>query len=316
MLKYLFMGSPPLAATILEKLCTDLYPPVAVVTQTAKAQGRGQKVVPTAVEYFAKQQGLTVFTTLDVNHPATLDPLRTYEPDLVLVAAFGQILRQDLLSLPKLFPLNMHASLLPRYRGAAPVQRAIWDGLVETGVTVQKMAKKLDTGDVLLQKKAPILPDDTSTELLQRLAELGGEAMVEAVRLIERGHYEFVPQKHEDATYAAKIDKSDAVLDWTQPAERLRNQIRALQPWPVAETRVGDDRLKVFKAALADVPADRAPGTVVTDGKTELRVVCGDGRGLSLTEIQLENRKRLGVREFLMAYRGTFPVSRLGDQSA
>src|SRR5687767_9827727 len=144
MLKYVFMGSPPLAATILEKLCNDLYPPVAVVTQMPKAAGRGQKIAATAVEQYARTQDLNVLSTLDVNSSNTVPALRIFHPDLILVAAFGQILKQEVLSLPKRHCLNVHASLLPKYRGAAPVQRAIWDGEKTTGITIQKMAKKLD----------------------------------------------------------------------------------------------------------------------------------------------------------------------------
>lgn len=313
MLRYIFMGTPPLAATILEKLCTDLDPPAAIVTQLAKAQGRGQKILPTAVEQFARGRSLNVFSTLNVNAPETVAALRVFQPDVILVAAFGQILRDDILNLPKLFCLNVHASLLPKYRGAAPIQRAIWNGDAVTGVTIQKMAKKLDTGDVLLQKETNILPDETSGELMARLATLGAEALVEAMRLIDTDHYEFVPQDETLATYASKIDKADALVDWNQPAGRIYNQVRALQPWPVAETLLGTDRLKIFGARIVASPPGKKPGEVTTDGKTELVVTCGDGRALSLTMIQLENRKRLDVRNFLMAYRGTFPFHQMGN---
>lgn len=312
MLKYLFMGSPPLAAEILEKLCVTLYPPVAVITQMAKAQGRGQKVIATAVEQFATAHHLTVIPTENVNTPEMIACLKAYEPDLILVAAFGQILKKEILSLPKLFCLNVHASLLPKYRGAAPFQRALWDGEKTTGITIQKMARKLDTGDILLQKTLAVLPEDTSQTLLNRLATLGGEALVEAVRQIEAGSYQFTPQNDADATYAAKILKEDAVIRWELPAQKIENQIRALQPWPVAETWLGKDRLKIFKALVVEGDISRSPGTITTDHRTFIRVQCGDNMALSLTEIQLENRKRLDIKNFLQAYRGSFPHTEMG----
>ncbi len=313
-LRYVFMGSPGLAATILETLCTELYPPVAVVTQTAKAQGRGHKVIPTEVERFARTQDLNLFSTDDINAPATVGALKPFDPDLILVAAFGQIFRAEVLALPKKYCLNVHASLLPSYRGAAPVQRAIWNGERQTGVTIQKMAKKLDAGDILIQKTIPILPEDTSHDLLIKLARLGAEALCESVRLIESGKETFTAQEEALASFAPKIEKSDSPLDWSKSAESLGNQIRALQPWPVAETQLGKDRLRVFKAKVeqrSPLP-NAAPGSVFTDAKTYLSVQCGDGKVLSLTEIQLENRKRLEINQFLMAYRGSFPYSSMG----
>ncbi len=311
-LRYLFMGSPAIAATILETLCNDLYPPVAVVTQTAKAQGRGNKVIATEVDTFAKSRDLKVFTTDNINAPEMIDVLRTFQPDLILVAAFGQIFREEILKLPKKYCLNVHASLLPAYRGAAPFQWAIMNGETKTGITIQKMAKKLDAGDILLQKVTPIGPDETSSELLLRLAHLGGECLVEAVHLIESGKETFQAQDESKATFAPKIDKTHAVIDWKKGAASIHNQVRALQPWPSAETILGKDRLKVFKTSVVDLNANATPGQILTDSKTYLAVQCGDHRALSLTEIQLENRKRLEINQFLMAYRGSFPHTIMG----
>jgi methionyl-tRNA formyltransferase len=312
MLRYVFMGSPPLAATILERLCGELYPPIGVVTQEPKEAGRGRKLQPTAVEGFAKSRGLEVLATPNVNAPEALALLRSWQPDLLLVAAFGQILRNEVLALPRLFSLNVHASLLPRYRGAAPIQRAILDGDGKTGITIQKMARKLDTGDILLQREIAILPEETSGALMDRLAVLGGECLVESVRRIEAGTHTFQPQDERLATYAAKLTKEEAVLDWAKPADVLLRQIYGLQPWPVAETRLGGERLKVFAARVTDERRDEPPGSIATDHRGVLAVRTGDGRALSLTEIQLENRKRLAVEDFLKAYRGSFPYPKMG----
>lgn len=312
MLKIIYMGTPALAATILEKLYTDLYPPVAVVTQVAKATGRGHKVVPTPVEDLGKRLGLNVLASLDVNSALTLDVLKTFEPDLILVAAFGQILKEDILKLPKLGCYNVHGSLLPKYRGAAPIQRAIWNGEKQTGVTIQRIVKKLDAGDIILKKETLIEPNETSGQLMDRLSHLGGEALVEAVRLIESGKATFSPQDETEATYAKKIIKEDAIMDFAQTAPQLFNQIRALQPWPVAETKLGEIRVKVYQAKVITHPSSAKPGDIETDHKTSLIIHCGQGTALSLTEIQPENRKRLKIHEFLQAFRGNFPYNKIG----
>jgi len=314
MLKIIYMGTPALAATILEKLCSDLYPPVAVVTQVAKATGRGHKVVPTPVEDLGRRLGLNVLASLDVNSSPTLDVLKTFEPDLILVAAFGQILRDDILKLPKLGCYNVHGSLLPKYRGAAPVQRAIWNGDSTTGVTIQRIVKRLDAGDIVLKKELAIESEETSGELMARLAHLGGEALVEAVKLIEKGKATFTPQEESQVTYAKKIEKEDASLNFSETATQLLNQIRALQPWPIAETKLGDTRIKVFKARVIQPSKVGTPGEVETDHKTSLTIHCGQGTALALTEIQPENRKRLKIQEFLQAFRGNFPYKRIGTQ--
>lgn len=313
MLKIIYMGTPPLAATILEKLCTDLYPPVAVVTQVAKATGRGHKITPSAVEDLGRRLGLNVLSSLNVNSPATLEVLKTFEPDIILVAAFGQILKEDILNLPKLGCYNVHGSLLPKYRGAAPIQRAIWDGEKTTGVTIQRIVKKLDAGDIVIKKEIEIDPEETSGDLMHRLAHLGGEALVEAVKLIEAGHATFTPQDESLVTYAKKIDKTDAVLDFNLTAQQLCNQIRALQPWPVAETQFGDLRVKIFRAQAVTLAGQGEVGQVVTDHKNSLMILCGSGTALSLTEIQPENRKRLKIHEFLQGFRGNFPFNKIGN---
>lgn len=311
MLKYIFMGSPPIAANILETLCTELYPPTAVVTQVAKAKGRGQKITPTAVEKAAKQKGLQVIATSNVNTPQCLDQIRSFEPHVILVAAFGQIFKEELLSLPKRYCLNIHASLLPKYRGAAPIQWAIWNGDKTTGITIQKMVKKLDAGDILLRDEFEILPIETSGELLERMGNRGAQLAIKAIRLIEKDKETFIPQDESQATYAPKIDRSHARIDWNNKSSHIFNQIRALQPWPVAETRLGKERFQIYKATIISAKNSLAPGAIETDSRSHLYVQCGDDALLSLTEIQAENRKRLDIKEFLKAFRGVFPFRQM-----
>ncbi len=313
MLKIIYMGTPPFAATILEKLCDELYPPVAVVSQVAKATGRGHKVIPSAVEDLGRRLGLNVITSLNVNASPTLDVLRTFEPDIILVAAFGQILKEEILSLPKLGCFNVHGSLLPKYRGAAPVQRAIWDGETFTGITIQKVVRKLDAGDIVLKKEIAIEPEETAGQLMDRLAHLGGEALVESVRLIEAGKAHLTPQDESQVTYAKKIEKEDARINFELPAHQVFNQIRALQPWPVAETKLGNTRVKIFGARVSPLKDAGKPGDIFTDHKSHLTIQCGQQTALALTEIQPENRKRLKIQEFLQAFRGNFPFNKIGS---
>ncbi|NBX00006.1 methionyl-tRNA formyltransferase [bacterium] len=207
MVKYIYMGTPQIAARILEKLCEHELPPALVVTQMAKPKGRGYKVVPSDVEQYARTQDLNVLETLDVNAQSTVDVLKTFHADLIIVVAFGQILKESVLKMPKYGCLNLHASLLPKYRGAAPVQRAIMEGEKETGVTLQRIVRKLDAGDIFLQKKIPILPDETSGDLLLRLGDLGGDMILETLQKIEAGQMAFTPQEESLATYSKKIEK-------------------------------------------------------------------------------------------------------------
>ncbi|MBY0369720.1 methionyl-tRNA formyltransferase [bacterium] len=312
MLRTVFMGTPGFAASSLAKLLEKGKTPVAVVCQPPRAVGRGLKTQPSEVQQLAEKSGLTVLPVENVNAPEVLAQLRDLKPDLILVAAFGQLLKKELLELPPLGCLNVHGSLLPKYRGAAPIQRAILNGEKETGVAVQRIVRKLDAGDILLTRRLPILPQDTSGTLFDRLAELGADALVEAVEMVESGRTQFTPQDEAQATHAAKLTKEEAVIDWSLPAEQIERQVRGYQPWPVAETRLGNDRLKIFGAELLPKAPAGKPGTITSDGKTFVHVACGGAAGIALTQIQLENRKKLETREFLMAYRGAFPFTHLG----
>lgn len=315
MLRYVFMGSPELAVTILQKLTAEYHPPVLIVTQEPKAAGRGRELSPTAVESWARSQGREVLAVPNVNEATVVERMRAVMPEVILVAAFGQILKEPILTLPRLHCLNVHASLLPKYRGAAPAQRAIWNGDKITGVTLQKMAKRLDTGDILLTRETAIEPEETSGELLERLAKIGGEAAIEALRLLESGKAKFTPQDENKATHAAKIDKADGVIDWNAEAAKIHDQIRALNPWPVAETTLGNEKLRVFRSRIAPGTPGREPGDILTDHRGFLHVQCGGNTALSLTEIQLANRKKLDVKQFLQAYRGAFPHARMESPS-
>ena len=315
MLKYVFMGSPPFAADNLSKLIEQVGPPVLVITQEPKARNRGQKVSSTAVGKFAHERQLPCLETANVNAPESLAKIRECQPDLMLVAAFGQILKNELLSLPKLFCLNVHGSLLPEYRGAAPIQRAIWDGKKETGITIQKMVRKLDAGDIFLQRRIAIEPNETSGELFDRLAQLGGDCLVESLKKIEENQFTLTPQEESLATYAAKISKEDSAINWNQSGSQIHNQIRALNPWPVAETFLSDEKLKIYRSRLTQEASNGEPGLISTDHRTFIKINTLNQK-ITLEEVQLQNRKRLNIPDFLSAFRGNFPYSRVSQKEA
>lgn len=306
------MGTPAFAATILQHLIFEGLQPVGIVCQPARAVGRGLKTELSEVEKLAVAADLPLLATADINTPEAHATLQSWQPDLFLVAAFGQILKKSTLAIPKLFSLNVHGSLLPKYRGAAPIQRAVLDGQARSGITIQKMALKMDTGDILLQKPTPIGENETATQLFQRLALLGAEALAESVRSIQAGQYTFTPQEEAEATYAPKLRKDEALVDWNRPAEAIARQVRGLQPWPIAETKLGGVRMKIFAAEAVMATGESEPGSISTDHKTRLVVTCGHSTALSLTQIQLENRKKLETRDFLMAYQGKFPFLKMG----
>jgi len=303
MLKTIFMGTPGIAAQILEKLCEKELVPSLVITQMAKPKGRGYQVTPSEVERYARTQDLNVMETLDVNAPATVGVLKTFHPDLIIVVAFGQILKDPILSLPRIGCFNLHASLLPKHRGAAPVQRAILEGDRETGVTLQKMVKKLDAGDIFLQEKCVIDEEETSGELLHRLGSLGGDLLVKAFSLWERGEGKLIPQDDSLATYARKLEKSESDLDLKRSAPELKRAIQAFQPWPIAQVDFFGEKLRIFKAAVVGGDLSKGVGFIDSDSKTYLKIQCGGSEALSLLEVQQEGRKRLNIRDFLQGFR-------------
>lgn len=305
------MGSPPVAATILNSLCQSGWGPTLVVTQTQKAKGRGREISGTAVSAMARSLGLPLLQVQNVNDPEVLFQLKAAQPQLILVVAFGQIFKKTLLSLPPLGCLNLHASLLPKYRGAAPVQWAIWHGEITTGVTLQKMVSELDAGDIYAAEVLPIIPTETSGQLLERMAPLGASLCLRSLKKIASGDCAFMPQDPAQVSFAPKIDRSHAQIDWSRPAQAIYNQIRALQPWPVAECQVGGERLKVYRAKVAQQEKKLSPGEIDTDQKTFLNIGCGEGSCLALLEVQPESRKRLTIAEYLRGFqKGAHPKSK------
>lgn len=279
-MKILFAGTPAFAATHLNALIEAGRTPVAVITQPDRPGKRGRKPVPGPVKQLALAHNLTVIQS----EPLSAAELLPFEPDLIVVVAYGQILRPDVLELPRYGCINVHASLLPRWRGAAPIQRAILAGDAETGVCTMRMDAGLDTGDVYLQKEIRIKPGDTTATLNDRLARLGAEALMESIDQIEHQQAAPTPQSGVGVTYAHKVDKNEARLDWTLDAEILDRQIRAFNPDPVAFTFIGDLRVKIWEAAVD--AQNGAPGTILAADKHGIVVGCGTG-SLRVTRLQL-----------------------------
>ena len=311
MARIVFMGTPEFAAPVLEAL-VDAHQVVGVVTQPDRPAGRGRRLVPSPVKQLAVERGLPTFQPNSLRPPEAVAHLATWEPDVIVVAAFGQILRQDVLDLPPHGCLNVHASLLPRWRGAAPLAAAILAGDEVTGVTIMQMDAGLDTGPTLSQEKVPIRPDDTRATLGERLARLGAELLVDMLPAYLSGNLVPRNQPDEGATYARQLRKEDGLLDWSLPAIELDRRIRAFTPWPGAFTTWHGRTLKVLQATpLPATHQDVPPGTVVALGDGAAAVT-GSG-ALSLEEVQLAGKRSIDIDAFLRGQRG-FVGSRLGKQ--
>ena len=303
-LKIIFMGTAELSCASLEKLARDKrYSVLAVVTQPDKPKGRELKLTPSPVKVQAEKLNLPVLQPLKAREEKFISELRELKPDLMVVVAYGQILPQTILDLPKFGCLNVHTSLLPKYRGAAPIQWAIADGEAETGVTIMQMDAGLDTGPVLSIRRTPILPTDDSQVLHDRLAQLGAELLAETILDFVAGKILPQPQPAAGSTYAAKIKKEDGKIDWQQPAQKIWNRLRAFTPWPGAftylQTETKPQLLKIWKAEV--VEKSGGVGEVLIADKAGIVVGCGQN-ALRILELQREGGKRLPAEQFLIGH--------------
>lgn len=292
------MGTPDFAVPALTALCEADVELSLVVTQPDRPKGRGRKLVAPPVKTAAMELGVPVEQPEEVKSDAFYQMIAGYRPDLLIVAAYGHILPKRILELPMYGAVNVHASLLPRYRGPAPIQWAIINGETETGVTTMLMDAGLDTGEILLTSKTAIDPADTAATLHDRLAQMGGDLLKQTIAAMKAGTVRPTPQNHAEASYAPLLKKSDGRIDWSKPAVVIERKIRGLNPWPLAHTYFGDKRLNIFKAELRPADTDAAPGTVIPGFSGELRVAAGEG-ALSILEIQGASGKRLAIRDFL-----------------
>ncbi len=308
-MKIVFMGTPDFARSALEKIIEAGFEVVLVVTQPDKPKGRSGELQISDVKACALLHNIPVYQPVKIKEAQHVEYLKGIDADIFVVAAFGQILSQEILDIPRFGCVNIHASLLPKYRGAAPIQQSVIDGEKSTGVTIMQMAAGMDTGDILLQREIEISDDETGGGLFDKLSVLGGELIVEALPMIEKGLIKPVPQDEDKATKCGKLSKDMGSIDFSKGAVTIRNLIRGLNPWPSAYTHLDGKMLKIWRAEL--VAADQAKeldaenlgcGSIVRVGKDFFTVKTGDGY-LDVIEVQLEGKKRMEVKSFLLGNR-------------
>lgn len=300
--RIVFMGTPMSAAISLEQLLRGPDPVVGVVTQPDRPAGRGQKQALSPVRRVAENHRIPVLAPEKIRDPAFFEALKSWAPDLVAVVAYGRILPRPILELPPQGCLNVHYSLLPKYRGAAPIAWTLLNGEKKSGITTMKLVEKMDAGPILLQREVPLSRDETTASLEAKLIPIGAELLLETIRRLQEGSLIPRPQPEEEATYAPMLKKEDGQVDWSQPAETIERRVRALYPWPSAFTHWQGRLLKIYRSAVIGAKGEGAPGEVVRADAGGLWVATGTG-WLSLEEIQLENRKRLRAAEFLKGAR-------------
>ena len=301
-MRLVFMGTPDFAAASLEALLRSDDSIVGIVTQPDRPKGRGQILTPSPVKLLAQREQIPLFQPLKMKDPEFLQALAGWKPDLIAVAAFGRILPPAILALPPLGCINVHGSLLPKYRGAGPIQWAIINGEIETGITTMLMDEGMDTGAMLLQETIPITPDDTAGTLSPRLAELGGRLLVKTIARLKAGSLVPRPQDSSQATLAPLLKKEDGAIDWVLPATALVNRVRGLSPWPGAYTTVaGGDRWTIWRALALPGHVTKPPGVIVAITHEAIHVATGEGV-LAVMELQPANSRRMAVSQYLAGH--------------
>lgn len=296
------MGTPEIAAECLKTICDAGADVAAVFTQPDRPKGRRMKLTPPPVKEFALSRGIEVYQPLKLSK--SMDIIRSIDPELIVVVAYGKILPAKVLDYPKYGAVNLHASLLPRHRGAAPIQAAIVAGDKTGGVATMYMSPELDAGDIIFMEETPIFDDDTASTLHDRYVDIGGKLLVRTIKSIEEGTAPRIPQDHSLATYAPMIKKEDAEIDWSRSSIEIRNHIRGYNPWPVAFTEINGQVLKIFASEIGqkEVLSGVEPGKVISEGECGIEIATGDGT-LFLTEIQVPGKRRMSAREYLRGNR-------------
>lgn len=296
------MGTPEFAVPSIEALLASEDEVVGVVTQPDRPKGRGQELTPPPVKVVAQRAGKPVIQPTKMKDPALLESLTAWQPDVIAVAAFGRILPPSILALPPKGCINVHGSLLPKYRGAAPIQWAVINGEKETGITTMLMDAGMDTGAMLLKEATPIQPEDTSHTLSERLAQIGARLLIETLRQLKAGQLHPIQQDHSQATLAPILKKEDGLIDWSMSAEAIANRVRGFNPWPGAYTFAGSDRWTIWNATvIEDVESAGVPGTVHRASKDALLICTGQGL-LSVTQLQPAGSRRMAIGEYLAGH--------------
>lgn len=298
-MRVVFMGTPDIAATCLKKILADGFDVVGVYTQPDRPKGRGMKLVASPVKEVAVAAGIPVFQPENFRDEETVEALRALQPDICAVVAYGRILPQKVLDVPKYGCINIHASLLPKYRGSAPYQWAVLDGLTETGVTAMYLTREMDAGDIIDVSKTPIGENETAGELLDHLAVLGAELLSKTLTRFESGKVPATPQDAAGVSYAPMLDKSMCPIDWTKTAQQVHNHVRGLHPWPVATMELQGKTFKVHETRV--VEGSGKPGEILSLTKTGLRIACGEG-AVEITSLQAEGGKRMAAPDYFRGH--------------
>ena len=298
-MKVVFMGTPEIAATCLKQILADGFQVAAVYTQPDRPKGRGMKLVASAVKEVALAEGIPVYQPENFRDEEAVQTLAALQPDVIAVVAYGRILPQRVLDIPKLGCVNIHASLLPQYRGSAPYQWAVLDGLKETGVTAQHMAAKMDAGDIIDVAKTPIGENETAGELLDRLAVLGAELLSRTLTRFQNGTAVGTPQDESRVSFAPMLDKAMCPIDWSKPAQKVHDHVRGLHPWPVATTELAGTKFKIHATRV--VEGSGAPGQILALTRTGLVVACGEG-ALEILQLQAEGGKRMAAPDYFRGH--------------
>lgn len=299
-MRIVFMGTPAFAVPSLEKLIEAGHSVVGVFSQPDKPKNRGMKLLPTPVKECALAHGVPVFQPTKLRDGTALEQIRALDPELIVVAAYGRILPDEILNYPAKGCINVHSSLLPRYRGAAPINWAILNGDEETGVTIMHMAHDLDAGDIIDQVRTPIDPDEDAETLYGRLAVLGGELLLRVVEELEAGTARRTPQDPTQVTLAPMLSRELSPVDWSRSARQIHDQVRGLSPWPAATTdAITGDTMKLCRTQVTGETTSAKPGTVVSAGKRGIDMACGDGTVLRILELQAAGKKRMRAADYL-----------------
>ncbi|OEF99084.1 methionyl-tRNA formyltransferase [Vulcanibacillus modesticaldus] len=297
-MRIVFMGTPDFAVPCLQSIVDSGYEVVGVVTQPDKPKGRKQVITKSPVKILAEKLGIEIYQPGKIKHQEAIERILAWKPDIIVTAAYGQIIPVELLETPKYKAINVHASLLPKYRGAAPIHQSIIQGEKETGITIMYMVKELDAGDILSQVKVPIEKDDTVGSLHDKLSIAGSKLLIETLKAIEKGEVTPLPQDDNLATYAPMLKREDELIDWNKTSEQIFNQIRGLNPWPVAFTYLNNEVFKIWWADMLSINHDQEPGTVLQIEKNKLIIATKDG-GLSLKEVQPAGKRKMDIVSYL-----------------
>lgn len=301
-MRIVFMGTPDFAAASLQKLIDENYNIVGVFTQPDKPRGRGMDMAFSEVKTLALENGLTVYQPTTLRDGEALAQLKALQPDLIVVVAYGKILPAEILNLPPLGCINVHGSLLPKYRGSAPIQWAVLNGDRTTGVSTMYLAERMDAGDVIFSAETEIGERETSGELFDRLMDMGAQLLHKTLCAIAEGSAPRTPQNEAEATYTTMLDKSMCPIDWTKSPREIGKWVCGLQPWPVATAEIAGDTFRIFEVEATENRTDRAPGSVVSAGKAGIEIACGTGETVLITQLQAAGKKRMRAADYLLGH--------------